>query len=461
MCESGIARILFRIAVISGFTLSLAARAAILVDCTGVNTTAYPSITAALAAATTPIVGANVQVIAGPCTETVNISNRYNLNLGAQLGKTIALNGKIVIANSANVYVYGLNVSNSSSSGIVVTVSRGVTLDTVSSSNNKKHGLAVAGFSDVELFGPATFQNNGAYGARVEEQAAVDIDTTAGALTVNNNGAGGFFIYNGSGLTISGTATIENNGSGGIGHQAGIAVHETSSLQLNDCTGNNLIQGNVNPGIEVQGGSTASMPACGAGFTTLIQNNGNNGIAVLLSSEMVINGEAQISGSPQAGVFVDGAASLYLNGPSLITNNGTAGNIETGGVLIGNGSALEAHHAQVNSNNGFGFIGFLGGNLNIDGTTATGNEFGIVGCDSSAWLTTDFPLGPPAIICAVAEIPSLGSPVKPLNGARPAKPLSPKLMSIEPPDPAAIAEKVTRARVGFWKAMTAPAAGPR
>lgn len=441
--------------ILLGSCASISAQ--LLVDCTGVNTSDYPTITAALAAA--PTLGANIQVIAGPCNETVTINGRYNLNLGAQAGKTVTLNGKIDIQNSTNVYVYGFNVANSSSNGIVVTVSRQVTLDTVTSSNNKKNGLAIAGFSDVELFGPATFQNNANYGVVVQEQAALDVDTTAGPLNVSNNPAGGFFVYNGSGATVSGAVTIENNGTGSSGHLAGFAVHDSSSLQLNDCTGNNLLQGNVNTGIEVQGSSSASVTACGAGFKTVIQNNGGDGVAVLLSSAIVINGEAQISGSPQAGVFADGGASVYLNGASLITGNGTLANDETAGVLIGNGSALEAHHAQVNSNYGWGFAGFLGGNLNIDGTTATGNEFGIVGCDSSAYLTTDFPLNQPGIACTVPLIPPQMT-AGPLHQKTPVKPAVLRLPETEPPDPAALAQKVRQGRAVFWKAMNGRVPAP-
>jgi Right handed beta helix region len=447
----GTAQIFLRIAMISGFTLCSAARAVTLVDCTGVNTSAYKTISAALAA--TPAMGAGIQVIAGPCNESVTITGRYNLNLGAQPGKTIVLNGMIDIENSASVYIYGFNVTNVSGNGIAVNVSRGVTLDTVNGDGNKKHGLVLFSFSDVTLFGPSTFQNNGGYGIKVQEQSAMDIETSAGALNVSNNSAGGFFIYDGAGVAIAGNTTVENNGNGPIGHQAGFAVHDTSTLQLNDCTGNNLIQGNVNSGIEVQGGSTTAVAACGTGFQNLIQNNGGYGVQVLLSSEMVVNGEAQISGSPQAGVFVDGGASLFLNGNSLITNNGTAGDIETGGVLIGNGSALEAHHAQVNSNYGWAFVGFLGGNLNVYGTTATGNEFGIVGCDSSAYLDTDLP-HTPAIHCAVPVIPSLApSPVRPLSGIHPLKPRAFTPSETDPPDPAAMAEKVRQARTAFWETM--------
>jgi hypothetical protein len=428
------------------------ARGQTIVDCTGATVGAYKTITSALAATAT--VGANIQVTAGPCNEGVNITGRYNLNLGAPAGKTVVINGIINIQNSANVYVYGFNVTNLTGNGIIVTDSRSVTLDTITSSGDTNDGLFVNKFSDVTVFGPSTFQNNGMYGIDVEEQSGLDIETSAGALNVSTNGGGGFFVYHGSGVALAGNTTVENNGNGLKGHQAGFAVHEGSTLQLADCTGNNLISGNVNSGIETLGASTTNVAGCGTGHQNLIQNNGGYGAQVLLSSEMVVNGEAQFSGSPQAGIYVDGAASLFLNGPSLITNNGTVGNIDTGGVVIGNGSALEAHHAQVNSNLGWGFVGFLGGDLNIYGTTATGNEFGIVGCDSSAYLDTDFLPNSGNILCSIPTIPVV-QPQRPLGRVKPLL----KLPQAEPPDSALMAQKVREARAAFWRAMKGLPAG--
>ena len=104
--------------LILGILFCAVARSQTIVDCTGVNTSAYPTISAALAA--TPVMGANIQVTAGPCNEGVNITGRYNLNLGAPSGKTVAINGMITVEKSHNVYLYGFNVKNLSGIGIQV-----------------------------------------------------------------------------------------------------------------------------------------------------------------------------------------------------------------------------------------------------------------------------------------------------------------------------------------------------
>jgi hypothetical protein len=450
--------------VLAGFACSMigaGAGAQTIVDCTGATSGAYTTITAALAGTAT--MGANIEVVAGPCNEKVNISNRYSLNLGAQSGKTVVLNGLISVQNSENVYIYGFDVTNPNTSGvtngIVVVASRGVTLDTVTSSGNKNNGLVLAGFADVELLGPATFQNNGSYGVVVQEGSALDIETSAGALTVSNDGAGGFFVYLGSVMALDGNATIENNGNGGIGHQAGIAAHETSNVQLAPCTGNITIQGNAHAGIEVQGTSGADVAACGAGYKTLIENNGVFGAESALDSAITINSEAQISGNPSAGILVDGAASLYLNGPSLITKNGTVGNIDTAGVVVTNNSAVEADNANVNANLGWGFAASLGGNLHLSGDTVSGNLLGVIGCDSSSNVFDDFPANESGIYCATPTIPGY-MPLKPLNETRPERASALKQSATEPPDPAALAEKARSARAAFWKAMNGAGARP-
>jgi len=446
----GNGRILLWISVVSILSVCSPAAAQTVVDCTGVNTSAYKTITAALAATAT--VGANIQVIAGPCNEGVNITGRYNLNLGAQAGKTVVINGMINIQSSANVYVYGFNVTNLSGNGIAVNDSHSVTLDTITSSGSTGHGLSVYKEGDVTILAPASFDNNGMYGISGTEHSNVDIETSTGALDLSNNGAGGLLMSLQSSFLLTGNSTIENDGSGPTGRKTGISLREGSSGELSDCTGGNLIQGQVHKGIEVWNTSQLVIEGCGTGHSTVIQNNGTAGAQVVLSSTLQIYGETQITGNPAGGILVDAGASLFVAGGTLISNNGTLLDIQSGGVVASNSSGVEVDGANVSSNRGWGFVAYLGGYLNLSGNTATGNEFGIIGCDSSSYVYHDFPPHSGNIQCATPSIPIV-MPAQPLNGIGPVRPPAPKMLETEPHDPAAMAEKVRQARAAFWKAM--------
>lgn len=416
------------------------ARSQTIVDCTGANTSAYKTITAALAA--TPAMGANIQVT-GPCSETVTISGRYSLNLGAATGKTVALTGMLNVDDSTDVYVYGFQVTNTSGDGIDVDNSRVVTLDTVTSSGNKGEGVGISTASSVTILGPSSFQNNGEYGIQALESSLIDIETSAGAVNISTNASGGIFAYEHSDLYLAGDATIENNGSGPKGHLSGIAIHDGSTAELLDCTGNNVIQGNANAGIELQGGAATSIPACGAGFTTSLHSNGTYGASVALTSELTANGETQISGNPSAGILVDAGASLFVNGTAVISGNGTSEDPDTGGIVVTDNSAAQVNDASVSSNLGLGFAGSLGATFNLSSDTASGNQLGIMGCDSSSWVSSDFPRNSAEIVCSTPTIPGQHSPISPL-----------RLTATEPPhNPAAMAEKVRKARAAFWAAM--------
>lgn len=100
-------------------------RAQLLVDCSGTNPNQYPSINAALQQAAT--VGSVISVT-GTCTETVNVQGMVGLKLGAPYGQTATLNGALTISNSQNVFLYGLQVTNSPIDGITVSDSTAVLL---------------------------------------------------------------------------------------------------------------------------------------------------------------------------------------------------------------------------------------------------------------------------------------------------------------------------------------------
>jgi len=128
----------------------------LIVDCTGANTSAYPSITAALPNATP----GSFILVTGPCTENVSLYGQSGLNLGAYYGQTAILNGSISINNSQNIFLYGLNVTNIGGNGISVSNSRGISLNVCSSNGNAGVGLSVNGMSDVTVGASGAFSHN-------------------------------------------------------------------------------------------------------------------------------------------------------------------------------------------------------------------------------------------------------------------------------------------------------------
>jgi len=123
------------------------------VDCTGVNSWEYPSITSALGVAGP----GSIILVTGPCNENVAINSALNLNIGAWYGQTASINGNVSIFGSSAVFLYGLNVTNPSGDGFDITSSHVVTLDTCTANTNLLFGLSAGGGSDVTIQGPSSF----------------------------------------------------------------------------------------------------------------------------------------------------------------------------------------------------------------------------------------------------------------------------------------------------------------
>lgn len=152
--------------------------AQLIVDCSGGNPNAFPSITAALQQA--PTIGSNI-LVTGACNETVNVYGMVGLNLGAPYGLTATINGALAISNSQNVFLYGLHVTNSPIDGITVSDSTAVMLEACTASGNTLNGLRVQNMSDMQIVGAGgAFNNNASSG----------IWANVGSLLWFNNWAG-------------------------------------------------------------------------------------------------------------------------------------------------------------------------------------------------------------------------------------------------------------------------------
>src|SRR6266852_342073 len=99
------------------FVFPMAARAQFLVvDCSGANPYAYPTINSAL-----PNAGPGAFIaVTGTCNESVVLYGVNNLTLGAFSRQAANLVGQLTIISSHLVYVAGLNVTNPTGEGVYV-----------------------------------------------------------------------------------------------------------------------------------------------------------------------------------------------------------------------------------------------------------------------------------------------------------------------------------------------------
>jgi hypothetical protein len=286
-------------------------KAQMVVDCSGSDPTAYPTINAALANVPGP--GTTISV-SGTCTEDVAINGQLNLNLGAWWGSSATLRGHLTVNNSESIYLYGLNVSNAAGDGVTVYASRAVTFDTCTSDGNAGQGLNVSQNSDVNVVGPAAFDNNGSYGINIGGNSLVTFGTwNDQIIEVNNNKNTGIWMSQANFWTV-GNTNIIGNASAVSGTQAvGIMEFGAARVQIGTCTGPNAIEQNQGGGINAQEASEVTLWTCYAGFRTAVANNGPVGISVGLGSQLTLADDVDITGhaGPGSGCLFEQRTTLF------------------------------------------------------------------------------------------------------------------------------------------------------
>jgi len=362
----------------------------LIVDCTGANTSAYPSITAALPNATP----GSFILVTGPCTENVSLYGQSGLNLGAYYGQTAILNGSISINNSQNVFLYGLNVTNTVGDGIGVSNSRGISLNVCSSNGNAGVGLRVGGMSDVTIGASGTFSHNGNGGMNINSNSLVGLVAWAGSVDVSNNSGPGVWESGSSVFTTLGPTTITNNVSGvGTNPGYGLQLLGGARAQIGSLFGPNTIAGNQAGGASVQENSEISFFSLGQ--PNLIQGNGPVGVSVSLGSQVTFYDisaafNAQITDHTAAGVDLYANSQAYFNGSKQILRNGTVSDPRSAGIRVDGNSEVFMRGGQVAQNNGPGILALVNSSADFTGVSFTGNAHGaIIACDSSSTMVSD------------------------------------------------------------------------
>jgi hypothetical protein len=362
----------------------------LIVDCTGANTSAYPSITAALPNATP----GSFILVTGPCNENVSMNGLSGLNLGAYYGQTATINGSITISNSENLMLYGLNVTNPAGNGISVSNSRAISLNVCSSSGNAGMGLSVNGMSDVTIGASGAFNHNGNGGININGNSLVALVAWSGPVDISNNSGPGVWASAGSLFSTLGPTTITNNVSGmGTNPGYGIELLGGARAQIGSYFGSNTISSNQVGGAFLQENSEISFFSLGQ--PNLIQGNGPVGVSVGLGSQVTfydISGafNAQITDHISAGVDVYANSQAYFNGANQILRNGTVSDPRSAGVRLDGNSEVFLRGGQVAQNYGPGILALVNSSVDFTGVTFVGNAQGqVVTCDSSSWMVSD------------------------------------------------------------------------
>jgi hypothetical protein len=360
------------------------------VDCTGANPSAYPSINAALQSG----LPASFIFVTGPCTENVVLAGQNGLNLGAYYGQTATINGSLSIQYSHNVFLYGLNVTNAAGDGISVSSSRGVSLNTCSSSGNAGVGLLVGGMSDVAVGASGAFDHNGRGGISIHGNSLVGVAAWAGPVDISNNSGPGVWESESSVFTTLGRTNITNNVSGlGTNPGFGLELLGGARGQVGGLFGPNTVAGNQAGGAFLQENSEISFWSIGQ--PNLIQGNGPVGVSVGMSSQVTfydISGPlgAQITDHTSAGVDVYANSQAYFQGANQVQRNGDLTNQRSAGIRVDGNSEVFLRGGQVAQNNGPGILALVNSSADFTGVSFAGNAGGeIIDCDSSSWMVSD------------------------------------------------------------------------
>jgi hypothetical protein len=389
------------------------------VDCTGANPSDYPSITSALAVAGP----GSIILVNGPCNENVTITNAFNAYVGAFWGQTATINGNVSVWGSDTVFLYGLNVTNPAGDAFDVTSSHTVTLYSCTGNGNQQYGLNASTQSDVTITGPASFDNNGAGGIDMSDNSSVSINSWNGPLDISNNRGSGVWGTAGSVFWTPGSTTIENNANPAASPASavfGISLFGNSKAQIGACSGPNVIQGNQAGGINLQENSEISLWNCGQTYQSYLLANGPVGISAGLGSQVTLYDDVQITGHSGSGVELWGKSQLYVFGQNLISQNGTASDPRSAGIVVDGNSEAYLRGGQISGNEGPGILALVNSSVDFTGATLTGNSGGIITCDSSAYMVSDLLApGKPAAGIACRTPHNLGNRRGPSGGRPP------------------------------------------
>jgi hypothetical protein len=421
MKRIGVLAITFGLAAL--FVFPVAVRAQFLVvDCSGANPYAYPTINSAL-----PNAGPGAFIaVTGTCNESVFLYGSNDLMLGAFFGQTATLNGNLSINNSQLVYVYGLNITNAFGNGIDVNSSRSVVLDTCTSNGNAGDGLSTGQSSDVLINTRGTFNSNGGFGILVGNNSYVSIGSWGGTTDISNNQSAGLWIGQGNFATLGNTHIANNNSTTNPGLHVAIDMRGGGKAQMGSLYGPNVIENNTNGAVSLQENAEISFFSILPNGQNIIRNNGPFGVEAGFGSQVTLVG-ALITGHTGPGVDIYAHSQLYGTsqlqglGTTQIQNNGTVGDPLSAAIRVDGNSEALLRGVTISQNNGPAILALVNSSADFAGGSFAGNT-GVISCDSTSTMVSDLaiPSRTPAAGVSCTTAHSLGNRV--LSAPTPAVP---------------------------------------
>ena len=359
-----------------------------LVDCSGTNWWAYPSINSALVYAWP---GTNI-VVTGTCNENVTISGKINIWLGAYWGQTARINGNLNIVDSDFIHLYGLAITNQNGDGVDVSNSR-ITLDTCSASGNLSDGILVGSSSYVEIDASGSFNDNGSSGVHVVNHSFVNLVPWAGAVEIRRNKQSGIWASQAD-VATGGNTLISDSVNG-----PGIDFRGAVRGQFGNWAGANVIENNPNGGVSLQENAEISFWSLQGSPASVIRNNGQFGIAAGFGSQVTLAG-AQVNDNAGAGVDVYAHSQFYANSSfsgllgNQILRNGTATDPLSAGIRVDGNSEALLRGGDVGQNNGPALLALVNSSADFSNVNFAGNAGGVISCDSTSTMASDLDSNP-------------------------------------------------------------------
>ena len=361
-----------------------AASHAQVVDCTGADPNAFPSINAAVAAAGP----GSAILVTGPCTEDLRLEGKTNLFIGAWYGQRVTLNGSIGISDSHGVYLYGLNISSPTGNGIFAGSTQAIILDSCTSSGNSGWGFLLGGASEALIISPAAFDNNVAGGISVNENSTVEMTSWSGQpIEINNNRGPGVFSSQGNFNTYGSTTIVNNSAGPGSLSGFGMDLRGGARAQFGAISGPNVIQGNQTGGVSLQ--ENAEISFWFGGQPTIIQGNGGSGVSAGFGSQVTFFDAVEVAGHSGPGLDLYANSQAYLFGSNNIHNNGNSGDSRNAGIRVDGNSQVLLRGGSVTQNGGPGILALVNSSVDSNGATLNSNSGGVITCDSSSWMVSD------------------------------------------------------------------------
>jgi hypothetical protein len=392
------------------------------VDCGGGSAGAYPSISAALAAAVAnPLVGDTFILLKGNCTENVAISGGVHrvwiapewdscpwsgCTTNGQPAQITAANpGQPVVTvtgasdvtlvhltltggsaglsiTGASVTAYGVS-ADGNSNGIQVDSGGSLSISEGSASHNKSSGVVVSSGSNAVIVGqlpwlqgkPFVISGNGYAGLFVDRSAV----TSWAGLQIVDNKAPGILAYTGEivlGAQCCGQPVLIS------GNDVGAYLSEKARGVF---YGDTTIRENRARGVYVEKNSHAGLTGI------VVEGHTENGVDVVTGSQASFRGRSRIRGNGaaatpwSAGIRIDGSSNGAFDegadtaGPPVIAGNTGAG------ILVDLGSSIDLRAASVSGNSGEGVRLRRGSTAVIASVAAVRpNGAGPISCDRSS-----------------------------------------------------------------------------